>query len=305
LYAAVRHGKVSRNPVRMPFASVGPPTQSKQPPPVLRESRKEKKVITKAKVTKGFATKLPSFDKEFKFQKGLNILFGPNACGKTTLLNILGAYCSTKSGWSRYIEPSFNDRGDKFVEYPKRCATIAPGRDENKCEAKVEWDGTATFFTSAETSDAVSHVLEGTPDGLLDLGQIVGEIVNKPSLGQKRIYRLNMLLTHSKEVPDLTAIPPEYNGYNDLWQKAMNKFIEYVKTLPRTGPSTILLDEPDRSLSIPMQVALWRDIMPKLAEKFQVIVATHCPAALSFKDALIDFQKGYANECLTAMKQLQ
>jgi hypothetical protein len=54
-----------------------------------------------------------------------------------------------------------------------------------------------------------------------------------------------------------------------------------------------------------MQVALWRDIMPKLAEKFQVIVATHCPFALSFKDALIDFQKGYANECLAAMKQLQ
>jgi hypothetical protein len=138
----------------------------------------------------------------------------------------------------------------------------------------------------------------------MDIGETIGEMLSRPSLGQKRIYRLNLLMKHSKSVPDLMVLPPEHKGYNDTWRRPMEAFVRYIKTLPRTGPSTLLLDEPDRSLSIPMQVSLWNNVMPKLAEKFQVIAATHCLFALAFKDALIDFKKGYTEECIAAMKKI-
>jgi predicted AAA+ superfamily ATPase len=107
-------------------------------------------MITKAEVLSGFAAKLPAFGKSYEFGPGLNVLFGPNGCGKTTMVGILGAYSGTQAGWSRFLDPPFGEAKD--TRFPKRFKQISPG----KCEANVHWDGTANFLMSPET---------GTPFG--------------------------------------------------------------------------------------------------------------------------------------------
>jgi len=78
-------------------------------------------MITKAKATSGFSIKLDALKgRAYTFKPGLNILFGPNGCGKTTLLKILGAYSGTEAGWSRFLDPSIGDDGRSG--FPKRFA---------------------------------------------------------------------------------------------------------------------------------------------------------------------------------------
>jgi len=72
--------------------------------------------------------------------------------------------------------------------------------------------------------------------------------------------------------------------------------------LPRDGKITLLLDEPEKSLSIPKQIELF-DVLFKLSDHFQIIMATHSPFILHYKKInLIDFTPGYAKECRTIIK---
>jgi len=250
-------------------------------------------------VKEGFPVKLPAIGtKTFKFVKGLNVLFGPNGCGKTTLLNIAGAYSGTEAGWSRFNEPSYSNKSP----YPETFSEKAPGA----AKAKVEWDGSASFLMSPKTGDPRGSSIDDSQDGLMDFGMVVSEMMAKVSSGQSRIIRINKLVDVLKQVPDLSKKPSNYENVNDTWQKAMDKFVKYVKTLPREGPPTVLLDEVDVSLSIPLQKVFWLESMVNLAKKFQVIVATHCPFALVHRhaDGFVEMERGYVEASVQAVDSL-
>lgn len=248
-------------------------------------------------VKEGFPLELPAIGKKsFKFTKGLNVLFGPNGCGKTTLLNIAGAYSGTEAGWSRFSEPSYS----KKAPYPEAFSEKAPG----KVKAKVEWDGTASFLMSPKTGDPAGGQIDDSQDGLMDFGMVVGEMMAKVSSGQSRIIRINKLQEVLKKIPDLTRKPSNYEHVNETWQEAMDKFGKYVKTLPREGPPTVLLDEVDVSLSIPLQKMFWLQAMPNLAKKFQVVIATHCPFALAHRkmEGFVELEPGYVAASMQAVE---
>jgi predicted ATPase len=94
---------------------------------------------------------------------------------------------------------------------------------------------------------------------------------------------------------------PDVN-YNDVWMNVFQIFTDYVNSLPRTGPITLLLDEPDRSLSIDNTIVLWQKVIPKLAENVQIITATHSPFALFLDANYLDLKAGYLQESTNAVK---
>lgn len=246
-------------------------------------------MISRVKVLSGYAAKLPSLkNREFIFEKGLNVLFSPNGAGKTTLLNIIGMYCGTQGGWSKHPEPVFT-KG----EYP-HCLVR-----RNGCKADVTWDGTASFLHKTADSD-------GTPAafGMNDCFSYMEEvqaIVCKPSQGQLRIAKLSKVLGLLKKPPDLKQVPNV--KYNSTWMNCFRGFSKYVSTLPNAGIVTLLMDEPDRSLSIENQVGLWK-ILPQIAEKHQVIVATHSPFAI-MRDCgnVLDMEIGYLERTRKAIRE--
>jgi len=256
-------------------------------------------MIHSVTVMNGFPVQLPGIGrKTFEFQKGINILFGPNGCGKTTLINILGAYSGTRAGWSTFVDPLYSTDH----EYPEAFSKNAPAQ----VKAQVGWDGTASFLMSPKTGSPGGATLDDSQDGLMDFGMIVGEMMAKVSSGQERIIRLNRLADVLKNIPDLTKKPKNHSSVNDLWQRAMDKFVKYVKSRTLDGPSTLLLDEVDQSMSIPLQKDFWMIAVPNIAKRFQVIAATHCPFALAHRESkgFIEMDPGYTDSCMKAVKSL-
>lgn len=268
-------------------------------------------MISSATLTGGYASELPCLKgKTFEFSKGLNVLFSPNGTGKSTLLSIMGAYCGINhksGGWSKAPQPlDLGSTKDK-VKFPDSFVHISPA----KCTANVAWDGTPTFVNNSATDNIAKNMgyfiddPSMSPDGLTtNMHEQMNAMRSIESQGQGRMNKLNQLFVMiDKKVPDITINP--FGKANDVWSSTGTAFVEYVKSLNPTGRITILLDEPDKSLSLEMQFFLWHMAFPQISVTRQLIIATHCPLALSVPSAnIIDLQEGYIDTTKTILKSI-
>ena len=253
-------------------------------------------------VTSHYAAKLPCIgNRKFAFpDKGLIVLFGPNGCGKSTLLRgIAHGTSSERGGWSRPPKPS-------------------PGRAEKPMDqileqwgAVVDWDGTASLYLDSSASDNAPRDLEENSDGLAEGdGEImdtnIRRIFSPSSSGLWRVSRLNKALDSLRQgrIPDLSVA--QWQEHN--WAEAGRKFAEHVMSLKPTETPALLLDEPERSLSISNAIHLFHKVLLVTGSLVQVIVATHSPFVLDLSGNshvhIIDMQKGYADECRSALQAI-
>jgi predicted ATPase len=259
-------------------------------------------MIKSIEIKSGFAADLPALKgRKFDLGEQCTVLFGPNGCGKTTLLKVAAAYSgittchrTDSGGWSS--SPRFHSLDNKTT-YPELFKDNCIG----KVVAEVDWDGMPTFYNSATLSESganLSYFVENaqhSPDGMMDMKEQLGLITSNFSDGELRQYKIGKLIEALKLPP---SWPPDISNHTS---DAAKKFAEYVKSkIPKDGGKiTLLWDEPDRSLSFENQINFWSIFLPNMSNalKIQIVIATHSYVPMFLPEfgfmKIIDVQQGY------------
>jgi len=218
--------------------------------------------------------------KQIDFKPGLNIIFGPNGSGKSTIIkSIATVFACLQSGVPRITQTAISEMTTGFG------TPIPSGFD-------VVHDAQPVHYFSPDCKPGMSY---GTMDEFF--GDTIGLFMMQESSGKTVIAALERILASALE---LAEVRDDLGGHcNDVWQKRIDRVREVMlkASIPK-GSRTILLDEPDRSLDIPLQVQMWWLASRKWSEKLQIIAASHNHLVLSLSNAnIIETVPGYADRC--------
>ena len=220
--------------------------------------------------------------RSFEFKPGLNILWGRNGTGKTTLTKLLARFFHC-------------EQGNRSVVTQDSLNTLVGGglNDFDIAKAvQVEHDG-----------QNVRHFDPGHAVGLMggmaafdwDFGhEGMMNATFKGSAGQTTMYRFDNLLTEiiAGIVPKIEWMMKR-SEVNSLWEKRIDRAAALLKANAKKGPPTFLLDEPERSYDLNAQAGLWR-MLRAYSDEVQLIVASHSLFALNLPEAhYIDLSPGY------------
>ncbi|MDD5008567.1 MAG: AAA family ATPase [Syntrophorhabdaceae bacterium] len=223
-------------------------------------------------------------DREFSFTPGLNIIWGRNASGKSTILTTLAKWFHCEQGGRSVVT-----RHSVF-ELERGLLSKEGWKDG----LEVKHDGKPVFYANPQRQIGLrSGVFD---DDFFEDGLFGG--LAKGSDGQITIHRtmqsLDGLQKGIREIEYRVGL----KGHNDVWQDWRKKAEGYLAANSDPGPFTILMDEPDRGLDMDRMIEMWGEfIIGKLAPVFQLIVATHSPFALSLDANYIELSPGYLEKC--------
>jgi energy-coupling factor transporter ATP-binding protein EcfA2 len=247
-------------------------------------------------------------DRRYEFTDGLNVLFGPNGCGKSTIIKTLKSYCGIqKGGWTAVSDPLvigsyYVGKMHEAKDFPHAYYTYSPG----KSMADVGWDGCPVFFNDGDIKVSETFFFQNvgqSDDGITSEAEQLETLALKPSSGQYRIQKINKMVNMLQSPPPYSSI--EETPFRCQYPDVAMREVAYWRSLGRrSNKYTILLDEPERSLSLPKQEKLLTELIPELMKTYQVVIATHSIFALTMKDAnIIDMQEGYVEECRGLIKK--
>lgn len=228
--------------------------------------------------------------KTFSFEDGkINILFGPNASGKTTILKAIAGKCLITDGFTKLLEP-MEMRGVSFGENAT-VDSIKENADRMAANTStLDWTGNLVYydnFASRRTGfigDLVGSFIENVGE---EISYIIGK--NSSSAGQHTAYVFNKIAkvaTKQRSLKEVVEGQKWGNRMNDTWTAAYESQVEYFSALPdydKDLPTTILLDEIDKSLDIETVWKLYTEVLPAFVEKknCQFIMVSHSPLILS------------------------
>lgn len=215
--------------------------------------------------------------KTIKFTDGLNIILGDNGTGKSTILTLLKRALHCEQGYYSKITQSSVDKMSGEILNTEEFTGL-----------KIIHDGQPVF--SMDAVQTVGLVGSSFDDDWFKEG-ISNQFSKDLSSGQFIQAQVMEIFKLAKEVNE---IPINFNreAVNCVWQE---KYDVATKILFNpTGPKkkkTIIMDEPDRSVSIVLQKQFW-DIVENMSAHYQIIVATHSPFAVKRKANYIELQDG-------------
>lgn len=248
-----------------------------------------------------WAAKLDYFKKNpcIEFKPGLNILFGANGSGKSTVLQLVGTTLAAVQGGTSVVTSSW-------------VSDVLGIRGETlKLPCDVVHDGQPVMFFDARAKEGL--IGGSFDDDFFRLG--IANTLAKGSTGELGLQRLDRMLQVLMKggnalVP--AGFPSEIewrlsrDGFSERSKARMALIKDLLRAKRATGQKTFIFDEPESGFSLPWQARLWSGIFANLdPNEFQVIVATHSPFALGIPGAnYIEMSPGYVQECEIALLPL-
>lgn len=270
----------------------------------------------------------------------INVLFGPNASGKTTIIRAIAANCmcgspQAEDGFTSFLKfsphnldmISLREDYDDWDSTRKKQEYINAVRHRivriSGNEAIVEWDGSPTYYENTASrrmisfGDAIGGLIQNEGE---ELHYLFGK--DKSSSGQMTIWMFNKLRQIVSLPPSIEQLIEQNkkasHNVNETWEFAYKSNIDYYDSVIENAPSkenqitTILLDEMDKSLGITNVITLYRDAFPNLlhSSKCQLIVVSHSPVILSdeiYKSDeynIISLDEDYTQKCREELSKL-
>ena len=260
--------------------------------------------------------------KKFVFEPHkINVIFGENAAGKSTIINTLAAYCQcgdadNLDGWTNinFVKPlpshsflsSSEENDEKYVQQVV---------EDNinrlmKNNAVVEWDGIPVYNDSFSNRKMLGQLGELTGSVLDSVLDEALWLTSRRSLGEKSIAILCKMIPKLEKPftleECLSCVKKESNSIWKNYQKALVQRLKRLNSGFSGEPvNTFMFDEIDKSMSISNVVTLYTKILPSLIEKTgcQIIIVSHSPVIMTEQVYnsrfynIINVTEGYAEEC--------
>lgn len=278
-----------------------------------------------------FLENLPVRGRKLEFTPGLNVIFAPNATGKSTALKMLAALTSlhnVRRGDTAEGLPAFGmdfwesvmGRGrrsyQEALEYLPNHVFDQIFRRRESRKGRIEQADLVRFELEWDRRPALLIEGRGAMESVSYFGQsaygIAEEVENlfsdrAASSGQAVLGRLFRVMgqLQEREPPYYPKSIADREG-DTVWAprcKLWNTWVDQFKPKGHKRP-TLLLDEPDLSLSPFAQRALWGKLA-ELAEerKIQLICTSHSPFCLTGPN-VVELVDGYAKETQAAFVKL-
>lgn len=196
---------------------------------------------------------------KLEFTDDVNLIYGANGKGKSLLMKTLAEFCMVDEiGASTH--QWYGLRKDQYSKLTK---------------FKCQWSGDSAFYLDDNYCQDW-HTNVGYEMG-------TGERIkgwNYMKLAQAYTSNGGFDKTFIERLLDLEVENVDLSKSSSYKRYELEKeFSQYQKTLGQK--KTLLLDEIDSHLSIPNQKWFFQEVLPKLAEKYQVIVISHSVFALN------------------------
>lgn len=255
--------------------------------------------------------------RKFEFSSDrINLIFGPNASGKSTILKSIASHAFCTDGWSSFQKPldfrlGFDE--DKSIEsYKKNIAEII--LQMSGTSSQVDWDGSPIYYHNFENRENYGQIGDLSGSIIESIGEEMTWRIskNKSSNGQKMFYQFSKLMKFMSKTITYNEILEHSRKYlhsNEYWRNCFLAQEEYFKSFPMAfdpnGQNTYLFDEIDKSTDILNVNELYTKIFPFIIDKYgcQIIVISHSPLVLrdeiynSDKYNFISMDEKYTNEC--------
>lgn len=230
------------------------------------------------------------------FAPGLNVIVGPNGTGKSTILKILGeTMCATRYGTSTITQEVVGST----IHFGNAFSDIEAERQlSDRVGVLVEHDGKPAIYCDPRHTSGLAGK---------DFDKFFYDSEESAPAGKRMSHGLSALVKSDGALSVLAGVnvfPGEIKysidtkSLNDTWKQALGMVETRMMANSPAGQRTVLLDEPDSNLSLLWQARLWEFLaQPDLAERFQIIVASHSAFALGIQHAnYIETQVGFRVE---------
>lgn len=243
-----------------------------------------------AKTHISWMPKVPALAKprKFEFKPGLNILWGKNGSGKSTIIKAMARLLHCEQGGT----PCLTYNSVRTLEDNRE---VKP-KDLLESMSLVH-DGQGVRYFDPSAAAGLLAGGAAFDDDFFMMG--VGNAMFKGSAGQTTMYRFDKIAGEILEgkVPTLERKATRLRDNEAPIE-------EFLKAQIEQGQPTILLDEPERSYDLSLQVRIWRFIRA-YSTSVQFIVASHSLYALRLPEAnYIEMDDGYYIESLLALAAL-